>query len=175
MPFIEWDLGGCKGEGLVGQAENAMRDATKRIHGLSESGSDILFIATCNSIASVPPELRRRFKLSTLFVDLPDDQENAALWKLKMKQIGVSGKTPPSKDWTGAEIETCCELARDFGCSLVEAAGWIVPIAQSAADKVADLRSQAAGRFKSASYAGMYQMPGKSAKDSGKRSISNSI
>ena len=93
LPFIEWDLGGCKGEGLVGQAENAMRDATKRIHGLSESGSDILFIATCNSIASVPPELRRRFKLSTLFVDLPDDQENAALWKLKMKQIGVSGKT----------------------------------------------------------------------------------
>jgi hypothetical protein len=31
----------------------------------------MLFIATCNSIASLPPELRRRFTLGTFFFDLP--------------------------------------------------------------------------------------------------------
>jgi SpoVK/Ycf46/Vps4 family AAA+-type ATPase len=37
------------------------------------------FIATCNLIASLPPELRRRFTLGTFFLDLPTGDERETI------------------------------------------------------------------------------------------------
>jgi hypothetical protein len=96
-----------------------------------------------------------------MFVDLPDAEENAALWIAMKKRFGIAPKTPTpqSEDWTGAEIEACCEQAARFNKSLIEVAANIVPICKSAPDKIESLRNTCAGRFKSASHSGMYKMP----------------
>ncbi|MGB7590439.1 MAG: hypothetical protein WBO19_04275, partial [Terriglobia bacterium] len=47
----------------------------------------MLFIATCNSIASLPPELRRRFTLGTFFFDLPTVDERLHEFKDKRGEL----------------------------------------------------------------------------------------
>ena len=56
VPTIQLDLGAAKGS-LVGQSEHQLRDALKVVTAVSNGKS--LWIATCNSIADLPPELRR--------------------------------------------------------------------------------------------------------------------
>ena len=117
-----------------------------------------LFIATCNKIASLPPELRRRFKLGTFYVDLPDAAERNVIWKLKLKHFGIAdGKKPDDKGWTGAEIEACCDIAYRCDMTLLEAAKFIVPVSKSASDQIEALRTMASGRFISASQPGLYE------------------
>ena len=116
-----------------------------------------LFIATCNSIASLPPELRRRFTLGTFFFDLPSADEREAIWKIYLGKYGVSGKRPDDEGWTGAEIKECCRKAYRLKISLQQAADYIVPVSRSAAEQIKSLRMQAAGKFIDAANAGVYQ------------------
>ena len=58
--------------------------------------------------------------------------------------------------WTGAEIQTCCELADELGLSLADAARYIVPVAVSASEQIESLRQGASGKFLSASFDGVY-------------------
>ena len=53
----------------MGASTERLRTALQIIDAVSQGR--MLFIATCNSIASLPPELRRRFTLGTFFFDLP--------------------------------------------------------------------------------------------------------
>ena len=156
IPTIQLDLGAMKGS-LVGQSEQQVRAALKVITSVSNGRS--LWIATCNAIADLPPELRRRFTLGTFFFDLPDAAERAAIWKIWLAKLGLSGKRPPDEGWTGAEIRQCCDIAHRLGCPLVEAAAFVVPVSRSAADQLARLRQAAEGRFLSASKPGVYQRP----------------
>ncbi len=153
IPTIQMDLGGMKGS-LVGQSEQALRTALRVVTAIS--GGDALFLATCNKIAVLPPELKRRFGLGTFFFDLPNDDERRAIWPL-YDMYGNRGTRPADDGWTGAEIRKCCEIAYRLDCTLDEAAAYIVPVAQSAREQIEDLRSQASGKFISASYAGTYR------------------
>jgi SpoVK/Ycf46/Vps4 family AAA+-type ATPase len=117
----------------------------------------MLFIATCNSIASLPPELRRRFTLGTFFFDLPTEEEREIIWQIYFKKYGVTGELPNDEGWTGAEIKECCRKAHRLGMTLVQAAKYIVPVARSAAEQVKALRQMASGKFISASTPGVYQ------------------
>lgn len=168
IPTIQLDLGAANGS-LVGQSEQQMRAALKVITAVSNNRS--LWIATCNSIADLPPELRRRFTLGTYFFDLPTAEERAAIWsiwskvyEIQMFERGHGSSVlcvnpPPADDgWTGAEIKQCCDIAWRLGCSLKEAAAYIVPVSRSAADQLRKLREQADGRFLSASYPGVYKI-----------------
>ena len=116
-----------------------------------------LFIATCNSIASLPPELRRRFTLGTFFFDLPSAAERELIWRIYERKYGVSGERPDDEGWTGAEIKECCSKAGRLKMPLREAAQYTVPISKSAAEQVKSLRQQASGKFISASNAGLYR------------------
>jgi SpoVK/Ycf46/Vps4 family AAA+-type ATPase len=116
-----------------------------------------LFIATCNSIASLPPELRRRFTLGTFFFDLPSAAERELIWHIYEKKYGVSGERPEDEGWTGAEIKECCRKAGRLKMPLRQAAQYTVPISKSAAEQVKSLRQQASGKFISASNAGLYR------------------
>src|SRR5439155_26658589 len=116
-----------------------------------------LWIATCNSITSLPPELRRRFTLGTFFFDLPEAAERDAIWKLYLGKYGVAGERPQDDGWTGAEIKECCRQAARLQISLQEAASYIVPVSRSAAEQIRALRHQASGRFTSASKPGVYE------------------
>ena len=87
----------------------------------------MIFIATCNSIASLPPELRRRFTLGTFFFALPSEEERETIWGVYLKNYGVSGELPNDEGWTGAEIKESCRKAHRLGITLIQAARYIVP------------------------------------------------
>jgi SpoVK/Ycf46/Vps4 family AAA+-type ATPase len=158
---ISMDLGGMKGS-LVGESEQKLRTGLKVIDATSQGS--VLVFATCNRIAVLPPELRRRFTMGTFFFDLPTYEERLAIWKLYLKKYGMNDVSPAAAstgtndhDWTGAEILQCCDIAHRLNCCLADAAAYVVPIAKSAADQLDDLRTQASGRFISASYPGIYR------------------
>ena len=161
IPTIQLDLGAAKGS-LVGQSEQQLRQMLKVVDAVSNGSS--LWIATCNAISNLPPELRRRFTLGTYFFDLPTAAERAAIWKIWMDRYELVASLLPSglptgiqdNDWTGAEIRQACDISWRLGCSLHEAAEFVVPVARSAPEKLAQLRDQANGRFLSASYQGVY-------------------
>ncbi len=154
VPTIALDLGALKGS-LVGQTEAQTRAALSTITALA---GKVFVVATCNSEASLPPELRRRFKQGIWFFDLPTSEERAAIWELYLKRYDELPEQPiPASDgWTGAEIASCCESAWSFRITLAKAAQWIVPVAQSAADVIRSLRKNASGRYISASAPGAY-------------------
>jgi hypothetical protein len=154
VPTIAFDISGMKGS-LVGESGANLRRSLKVVQAVTQGRA--LFIATCNSIGVLPPELRRRFTFGTFFFDLPSQDERDAIWKIYCKKFKVGGETPNDDSWTGAEIRNCCDLAYRLKCSLVEAATYIVPVAKSAADQIEKLRSQASGRFISASEPGIYR------------------
>lgn len=163
IPTVALDLGGVKGS-LVGESESRMRAAMAVITAISAGRP--MFLATCNGISSLPPELRRRFTLGTMFFDLPTEQERAKIWPIYLKKFGFETnlkafrETPPKSDgWTGAEIRQCVDLADRLGCSLAEAARFVVPVSVSAREKIDQLRTEASGRYLSASGAGIYQKP----------------
>lgn len=157
-PTVALDLGGAKA-GIVGESEANIRHALKVCKAIG--GDRMLFIATSNNIGNLPPELRRRYTLGTFFMDLPDSEERAMIWALYLKAYKLDAKQakPADEGWTGAEIKQCCDLADSLGIPLTQAAEFIVPVARSSAEKIDTLRKSAAGRYISASKAGLYTVP----------------
>ncbi len=153
---IVYDLSGMKGS-LVGESGEAVRNANKIVRAVTQNKA--FWIMTCNKLDSLPPELRRRFKSCTFFFDLPTEEEREAAWVYYEKRFKVSGKRPKDEGWTAAEICNCCYSAYTMNCSLLEAANWVVPVAQSGADQIEALRRMANGKFISASEPGVYRMP----------------
>ena len=154
IPTIAFDLPAMESS-LVGASTDRLRTALKIIDAVSQGR--MLFIATCNSIASLPPELRRRFTLGTFFFDLPTEGERETIWQIYFKKYGVTGELPNDEGWTGAEIKECCRKAHRLSMTLVQAAKYIVPVSRSAAEQVKALRQMASGKFISASTPGVYQ------------------
>ncbi|HEX5481833.1 MAG TPA: hypothetical protein VFZ08_04330 [Terriglobia bacterium] len=154
VPTIAFDLTAMESS-LVGASGDRLRTALKVVEAVSQGRT--LFIATCNSITSLPPELRRRFTLGTFFFDLPTAEEREAIWQIYFKKYGVSGELPNDQGWTGAEIKECCRKAYRLKTSLVEASQYIVPVSRSAAEQIKALRQMASSKFVSASKAGVYR------------------
>lgn len=150
------DTGAMTGS-LVGESQAKIRKAMATFKAVSQGKG--FFIATCNKISSLPPELRRRFTLGTFFFDLPDKAERKAIWKIWMDAYKFDADTlqPEDEGWTGAEIKACCDIAWRTEQSLLDAAKFIVPVSKSAGDQIQALRSMASGRFISASKDGIYE------------------
>ena len=168
VPTVCLDLGALKGS-LVGQSEARIREAMKVIDAIS--GGQALWIATCNRLQSIKPELRRRFTLGTFFFDLPSDTERAAIWDVYLAKYGISGTCPPDENWTGAEIKQCCNVAWEAGYTLEQAAQFVVPVAKSAAKEIEALRREADGRFLSASIPGVYRFRAANENPSRRRAV----
>lgn len=176
IPTIALDLNGMKAS-LVGQSEERLRTAMKVIKAVG--GRQVLVVATCNKIATLPPELRRRFTMGTFFFDLPDAKERSAIWDIYQKQYGCEHEPgaeysilPRDEGWTGAEIRQCCMLAYRLGITLTEAATYIVPVAKAAAEQIEELRRSAEGRFLSASHPGLYTRAATPVATTAKRQLS---
>lgn len=154
IPTISFDLGAMKNS-LVGKSGEQTRKALQVIEAISKGR--VLFIATCNNITTLPPELRRRFTMGTFYFDLPTFEEREAIWKIyKNKYSLIDTLIPRDEDWTGAEIKQCSKLASKLNITLEEASNYIVPVAKSAADQIESLRRLASGKFISASTKGVY-------------------
>jgi adenylate kinase family enzyme len=152
---VNYDVGAQKG-GIVGQTGELTRAALKTVERIGQGRA--FWIATCNRIDSLPPELRRRFRSGTWYVDLPEAEAQARIWKLYCKEHKVKLTTlPECKGWTGAEIETCVENAANMECTLEEAAEYISPVVRSSAESIDQLRNLASGRFLNAGAPGFYQ------------------
>ena len=158
-PVIAMDTGAMKGS-LVGESEQKIRAAMDVFDAVSQGKG--MFIATCNKIASLPPELRRRFTLGTFFVDLPSEEERKKIWPLWIKRYNLKDKATDavlkmSNDWSGAEIRACCDVAFRTGLPLEDASKFVVPVIKSAPEQVRTLRAMAHNRFIDASRPGVYQ------------------
>ncbi len=154
VPTIAFDLSAMQ-DSLVGASGERLRAALQVVDAVSQGRS--LWIATCNSISSLAPELRRRFTLGTFFFDLPCAEERDVIWKLYLANYAVDGELPNDEGWTGAEIKECCRKAARLRMSLREAADYIVPVSRSASEQIKALRQQASGKFISASNPGVYE------------------
>jgi hypothetical protein len=154
IPTIAFDLAAMESS-LVRASTERLRTALQIIDAVSQGR--MLFVATCNSIASLPPELRRRFTLGTFFFDLPTEEEREIIWQIYLNKYGVSGDLPDDDGWTGTEIKECCRKAHRLGMSLALASRYIVPVSRSAAEQVKALRQMASGKFISASTPSIYQ------------------
>jgi hypothetical protein len=157
VPTIALDLGAAKGS-LVGQSEARVRGIVRVLKAVAGSGA--YWVATCNRLETLPPELRRRFRFGLWYFDLPDAVERAAIWTLQMKRYQVRAdqarEMPDDAEWTGADIRNCCEIAWRLNASLVAAAQFITPVAKSNPEAIKKLRDTAHARFLSASYAGTF-------------------
>jgi SpoVK/Ycf46/Vps4 family AAA+-type ATPase len=160
VPTIALDTNAMKSS-LVGSSEQRIRSAMKVVTAVSNDRP--LFVATCNAIANLPPELRRRFTAGTFFFDLPDWAEREVIWDyyISKYELDRDQKHPDDKDWTGAEIRACCQGAWERDVTLVDAAEFVVPVAKANPERVENLRKEAAGRYISASYSGTYKLPDK--------------
>jgi hypothetical protein len=130
---------------LVGESQQRVRAALKVINAIS--GGKTLWLATCNALTNMPPELRRRFQFGTWFNDLPTREERDAIWQLYVEKYAITEDYQPFLDepLTGAEIRTACKVAWRMQTGLAEATGYLVPVAKSAAATIEALR-QAADR-----------------------------
>lgn len=157
VPTILLDLGAMKGS-LVGQSEQQTRAALKVIKAIAGYGG-AFFVATCNDLTVLPPELRRRYRYGIWFFDLPDKEERNSIWNVCLQKFGLSKnaeRTFNDTGWTGAEIRNVCELAYRLNQPLDEASYNIVPVAISDANRLERLREAASNKFLSASYKGVY-------------------
>lgn len=159
IPTISMDISGMKSK-FVGSSNENLRTALMRIKALSQGRA--LFIATCNGVVNLSGPLKRRFPMMFYF-DLPTAEERAGIWKIHTARYEGKGITdftallPDDTGWTGAEIRNCCKLAWQLSIPLKEAAQFIIPVARMDAEGIERLRSQATGRWLSASYAGVYK------------------
>jgi hypothetical protein len=152
---LEADFGAMKGS-LVGETGQMTRRAFDVIKAIGQGS--LFFIATCNNIDNLPPELRRRFKCGVWYVETPDKTTLKALWKLYGKKFSVktSGVTF-DEGWTGSDVKNCCQTADRLGISVQEASRFICPIAKSSPEVIKKLRRLAHNRFLDATNGGIYQ------------------
>lgn len=101
---------------------------------MSEPHPDIYIMGTCNSFRGVPDEYLRvgRWDSSPFYIDMPNDGEKLAildyyLKKFKLPKSDNVAEMPSMDNWTGAEIEGMCHMAKNLECSLAEAATFIIP------------------------------------------------
>ena len=150
------DMGAMKGS-LVGESEAKIRQFFTMVQSIAGDGG-AFFVATCNSTAALTTEMRRRFKTGFYFVDLPDRQEKDAVWKIHMDKRGIKAQQKPDDtNWTGAEIESCCEKADNYSIALVDAATSIVSVAQAQPELIRERRGEAHGRLLSSSTGKTYE------------------
>ena len=101
---------------------------------MQEKPEGVYMMGTCNSFKGIPDEYLRigRWDSSPFYIDMPNPEEKMLILDYYINKSGL--KTPKKQkdipsmnDWTGAEIEGCCLMAKNLECSLLEASSYIVP------------------------------------------------
>ena len=170
---IEKALAGVQSSGQTDSGVSARMFGTF-LGWLSDHESDVFVVATSNDIGKLPPEFSRAERWDgTFFIDLPGQAEKDVIWRMYSEKFGLNGNQPRpnDRDWTGAEIKSCCRLSALLDVPLIEAALNVVPVAVTAGESVEKLRNWASGRCLSADRPGLYNRNSGGSGSSG-RSIS---
>jgi hypothetical protein len=142
---------------------------SKRLFGsfltwMQEKSQNVFVIATANDISQIPPEMMRKGRFDEIFfVDLPDAQERATIFKIHLGRhrqdsqlFDLNRLVQAAEGFSGAEIEQlvisglykALYLNQPLTTELlVEAAKSTVPLSVSRREDVAALRAIAAERF----------------------------
>jgi len=158
VPMISMDFGAFKGR-FVGDSESAVRTGFGTVESLG--GENVLVVATCNRMKSLPPEFRRRFWLGNWYYDVPSLPEQEPIKRIYEKKYGIeNAEWPNTEGWTGAEIRNAARLTHRLQCSLAEACNYVVPITRADPESLEQLRAVADGRFLSVSSDGVWTADG---------------
>src|SRR5215217_4558138 len=131
---------------------------------LQEKKQDVFVVATANNLSLLPPELLRKGRFDEIFfVDLPDDDEREAVWKIHLglrkqdiKNFDLIKIVSASDGFSGSEIEQAVvaalyralyqktPLTTDL---LVEELTQSVPLSVTRREDIDQLRTMAQGRF----------------------------
>lgn len=155
-PTVEADLGGMKNI-WVGSSEQNMRAFIKTIEAMG--GKKVFFIATCNSLVELPPEVKRRFWDGIWFGDIPTRQEKDIVWTMyrKIYDIPAHANQPNDEGWTQSEIKLCCLKASELGISLNEASKYLTIVTRGMGEQAVEaMRVAASGRYLSTEHPGVY-------------------
>jgi len=161
-------------KGLAGSKSSGSTDGgtSSRVFGsfiswMQEKTAPVFVVATANDVTQLPPELLRKGRWDDLmFVDLPNDQEREAIWKIQIQRHGrdwshydTVALAKVSAGFTGAEIEQAVIDAmyaafaggREPGMpDLLRAVGETVPLSKLMAEQIAGLKKWAVGRCRMA-------------------------
>lgn len=138
---------------------------------MQDRAGQVFMIATANDVSALPPELLRKGRFDELFfIDLPNENERAAILRAALAQYGreegamiISQVAEATADFTGAELAALIPEALYAAFAdaerpiktedLLTAAAATVPLARTAAEKIDKLRAWAKGRARPASFA----------------------
>ena len=152
---LEADFGAMKGS-LVGETGQMTRQAFDVIKAIGQGS--LFFIATCNNVDSLPPELRRRFKQGVWYAEMPDADTRKSLWQLYGEKFGVKTTGVKFDDgWTGSDIKNCCQTADRLSITVKDASRFICPVAKSSPEVLRKLRHLAHNRFLDAANGGVFE------------------
>ncbi len=135
---------------------------------MQEKTSPVFVVATANDIGQLPPELLRKGRFDELFfVDLPDEIEREAIWRIHLakrnrdpERLDVRAFVKLSDGFTGSEIEQvvadalfdCFDAGDELGTqAVIRAIGNTIPLAVTMAEEIKQLRKWADHRARSAS------------------------
>jgi hypothetical protein len=154
-PLIIFDFSKMKSK-YVGSSNENLNAALDVVYSISQG--KCIFLATCNAVNQLTPQLKARFHLGLFFVDMPDDSEKAAIWNVWIKHFNLDAKQPRPNDsgWNGREIKSCCSLAYRLRKPLVYAAKYLTHASQTDGSSIEKLRRDSSGKFLSSSYPGYY-------------------
>jgi len=166
---IEKGFSGARSSG-VADGGTASRVFGTFLSWMQEKTAPVFVVATANDVTQLPPELLRKGRFDELFfIDLPNEEERQAIWRL---QIAKHGRTPDKFDlvalsrategFTGSEIEQLVidalydafsrrEEPTDLSAMLV--LNQTVPLSKLMGEQVAALRNWAKGRARPATKA----------------------
>ena len=130
---------------------------------MAEQRAGVFIVATANDVASLPPELLRKGRFDEIFfVDLPDEDTRAEIFRIHLRRRGiepagidVATLAQHADGYSGAEIEqvvvsalyrAAAEKTALDSAHLVAEIRATVPLSVTMAEKVADLRTWAEGR-----------------------------
>lgn len=146
---IEKGLSGATG-GHNGDSGVSSRMLGTLLTWLNDHTSDVFFVGTCNDISKLAQVSAGAFTRAErfdgiFFIDLPSPEQRDVIWDMYLKAFDIIDDETLSevddRDWTGAEIKSCCRLASLLGVTLVEASKNVQPVAKSAAESIAALRA----------------------------------
>jgi len=101
---------------------------------MSEKPDGVYMMGTCNSFKGIPDEYLRvgRWDSSPFYIGLPNAEEQLDILSFYGKKLDVEipknvKGLPKMENWTGAEIEACCEMGVKLEVPLTDAARFIIP------------------------------------------------
>jgi hypothetical protein len=134
---------------------------------LQERKAPVFVVATANDVTQLPPELLRKGRFDELFfVDLPNQHEREAIWRIHISKLGRSPNAfdlavlaKATDGFTGSEIEQLfidalydafAKRAEPTDLSIAMLLTSFVPLSKLMSEDIASLRTWAQGRARMA-------------------------